>query len=201
MAKKNRNKHRLRDSTGRFASNSTKKTDATSTKAEVSAEDLLMLLAGSDKSENITISAADGIGDPIVASDTSSDDESEDKEKGPDDLGTHESSESDDSTDSEMEDDDGSTYMLQMLTKARASSDVDDVEVFINNVDLKTINREIVKMLDGQPRTMTALLPALQKKLPRIRQICDTFSKKAEDASITGPDLQEAVLKFTSDFF
>lgn len=82
--------------------------------------------------------------------------------------------------------------MLKQITKASASSDVDDVELLINNVDLKSINREVVKMLDGQPRTMTALLPALQNKIPRIKQICDKFTKQAENAELAGPGLKEA---------
>ena len=158
------------DSKGRFVP----KTGATVQQANTTSHSLLEALKGISGVDMPY--DAESVSTPLVkpakgsvsddAFDTGEDDEEEDQ-----------SDYSDHSTDSESSDSgsdedlpgfdttaDQNAIMLQLVATQRSGArNSDNMEIFLNNIDLKTVAKETVRLLSSRPRSTTIFVLALRK--------------------------------------
>ena len=192
-----------RDPKGRFQ----QKTEAKMPQANTTTHSLLEALRGI--SEDDKPDDAKSVSNPLVepASAPVSDgdfDTGEEEEQG------RQSDYSDHNTDSESSDSgsdeelpefdtaaDQNAIMLQLVATQRSGArNSDDVEIFMNNIDLKAVAKETVRLLNSRPRSATIFVPALRKQQPALNQWMSDFEKMIKDGECTGPALAEEMWAF-----
>ena len=192
-----------RDSKGRFVP----KTGAKMQQANTTSHSLLEALkgiSGSDMPYDAE-SVSNPLGKPAKRSvsdddfDTGEDEEEEDQS----DYSDH--SDGSESSDSGSDEDlpefdtaaDQNAIMLQLVATQRSGArNSDDVEIFLNNIDLKTVAKETVRLLNSRPRSATIFVPALRKQQPALNQWMSDFEKMIKEGDCTGPALAEEMWAF-----
>ena len=191
-----------RDSKGRFVP----KTGAKMQQANTTSHSLLEALKGISGVDMPY--DAESVSTPLVepAKGSVSDDAfdtGEDEEEDQSDYSDH--SDGSESSDSGSDEDlpsfdtaaDQNAIMLQLVATQRSGArNSDDVEIFLNNIDLKTVAKETVRLLNSRPRSATIFVPALRKQQPALNQWMSDFEKMIKDDDCTGPALAEEMWAF-----
>ena len=87
--------------------------------------------------------------------------------------------------------------MLQLVATQRSGAkNSDDVEIFLNNIDLKAVAKETVRLLSSRPRSATIFVPALREQQPALNQWMTEFEKMIKNGECTGPALAEEMWAF-----
>ena len=90
---------------------------------------------------------------------------------------------------------------LQLVNQLRAgTTSGDDLELFINAVDMYKFDKRLVKLIPARPRALTVLLPALQAKDPKLKQLINELTEIISAANVTGKQLAGHLIKFVADF-
>ena len=79
---------------------------------------------------------------------------------------------------------------LQLVSQLRAgTTSGDHLELFINAVDMYKFVKPLVKLVTTRPRALTVLLPALQPKDPKLKQLINELTEIISNASVIGKEL------------
>ena len=90
---------------------------------------------------------------------------------------------------------------LQLVSQLRTgTTSGDELELFINAVDMYKFENSPVKLVTTRPRALTMLPPALQAKDPKLNQLINELTEIISTASITGKTLAGYLTKFVADF-
>ena len=90
---------------------------------------------------------------------------------------------------------------LQLMSQLRAgTTSGNDLELFINAVDMYKFDKPLVKLVIARPRALTVLLPTLQAKDPKLKQLIKDLTEIISTASVTGKKLAGYLTKFVADF-
>jgi hypothetical protein len=95
-----------------------------------------------------------------------------------------------------------SDKMLKALVGLRdnSSASIDDIEVFVNRMDLKDIAYDCYKQFASRPRAVGHFLPLLFKADPKVQAGSDDLQKLIKDPECGGKILADGFMKFVAQF-